>query len=494
MNCGSVQERLTLYLLGDLGAAEHQQVESHLAACDVCRAHVQDLKNTLDLLSGALADAKAGETLALSREARLRVMNTRPSRIPSLSWVFESHPRLAVAASIMAVVGITWGIVANLRAVRLEPAAPPRTEVLGLSAAVGDRAAERGQASLEGVAKQQAADADETKFKSNFRAGAGGRAKEIQDNEQEGNGVVADALSSQAATPEEKPAATLGIPDNRLVAPVVGKEKEEALPQEYLAKGEEFSKDAAVPADVAGPSGREAGAAAMPAAVVPAPVAAPAEPAKLLQANEPVAEDVREESVVAQQPVMKKVTATKGVGVDAKSSPAGVAVAAAAPAAPGGAVSGETRAFQRARVAKRADDASARTELSFAEPEAAVDEVADLRPASDSRAPADKPQPATGYEAVRRSLRGQVWPPRDAVGEGALQREVSSGEGKDPAVNAAVARFEELLKRGPFGAKVEELDAVADELDALARARGDDSQLKEMAQMARAAAALIRGK
>jgi hypothetical protein len=100
---------------------------------------------------------------------------------------------------------------------------------------------------------------------------------------------------------------------------------------------------------------------------------------------------------------------------------------------------------------------------------------------------------ATAYEAVRLALSKRVWPPAALVSEASLQGGFLSGPGEDWAARTAIGRFADLLRRGPTGVTAQELDTVADELEEMARQRGMDERLRDLARMARSCEALIRG-
>lgn len=631
MNCGSVQQRLTLFLLGDLDAAESGRIEAHLAACDVCRAHVQDLKTTLDLLGGALADAKAGADWALSREARLRVMATRPGTLPSWSWVFERHPRLALAASVVAVAGLTWGIVANLRPVRPAAVAAQRTPTGRL---VGERVldaatdkwvvpngADQSGAVARGEDARKAIDAHGLKFDrvatvtgeppaprsetreildgtTRFKAAA--NAAEESKRRAPVDRAPAVPLARQPAAPPEPDASTfvdLNVVPQR--APVAAA-AERADGVTRLAEAGGVVRATAIGGTAGGGGASSAGrldpavaATESPARTTPGLVARdsalnalsepglhavdpgsrrPEAPFEGRTASRLAVDDVlRQEAAVGLE--VREAGLRKGAAAPADAlalAPAAPPAldAPSAPAAPkpvpsaatrtvpspvesvrAGEPNGAPREMRGVRSRSRDDradaDAAPRKEAAAASgPEADPSVVAAAALAaagnnmnlghfasgqrgggSSTAAPAvaapggvgdvalsasvekeEKDQlvpsatparveaPPPGYEAVRRSLAQQVWPPRDVVNEGVLQSAFQRDSSRDRVAIEAVARLEELLRRGPFGARVEDLDTIADELEALAQSRGGDSRLTDLARMARSAAALMRGK
>jgi hypothetical protein len=116
MDCKSAREMLPAYLMGDLAAAGMDEVRGHLAGCPLCAVHSRELQATLDLLGNALAE-DFGAPARLSPERRRAVLTSgAASPEPKvLSWWLASHRATAVAASLVAVAGVSWLLVANTR-------------------------------------------------------------------------------------------------------------------------------------------------------------------------------------------------------------------------------------------------------------------------------------------------------------------------------------------------------------------------------------------
>jgi Ca-activated chloride channel homolog len=109
MNCENIHPLLTQYLLADLDPSTTDAIQAHLETCPVCQAELELLEPTLALLSDALAEpATAQKRLESTR--RKRVLS--PSRLgQTLRWVGTSHPKMAVAAGLMFVLGFLWFLI-----------------------------------------------------------------------------------------------------------------------------------------------------------------------------------------------------------------------------------------------------------------------------------------------------------------------------------------------------------------------------------------------
>jgi Ca-activated chloride channel family protein len=107
MNCDRIQTLLTSYLLGDLDETQASEVARHLSTCDGCRALLQEIEPTLDLLRDALA-APSPSPPALLGEHRLRIRETLLEQSGNrVAWIFQEHRRLtAVAAGLLVAVFI----------------------------------------------------------------------------------------------------------------------------------------------------------------------------------------------------------------------------------------------------------------------------------------------------------------------------------------------------------------------------------------------------
>jgi len=109
MKCEDAQSILTQYLLGDLDEDTCAGIREHLETCESCRAAVQEIEPTLDLLRDALAAAsEVPERLSSVHRARVRgATSRRPVRI--VWWVAEGHPKLVAAAAVVVIAFILVG-------------------------------------------------------------------------------------------------------------------------------------------------------------------------------------------------------------------------------------------------------------------------------------------------------------------------------------------------------------------------------------------------
>jgi hypothetical protein len=85
LRCDDAKWRLLLYLDGDLGDADRDELEAHLAECEECRAELERVRATERAVDVALGEVEAGDTEALrrirsgvTRARRLRA-GTRPA-------------------------------------------------------------------------------------------------------------------------------------------------------------------------------------------------------------------------------------------------------------------------------------------------------------------------------------------------------------------------------------------------------------------------------
>lgn len=69
MNCKSLVELVTEYLEGALPDPDRERLEAHLAACDGCTAHLEQIRTTIRL-TGALTEEQIP---ADARESLLHV-------------------------------------------------------------------------------------------------------------------------------------------------------------------------------------------------------------------------------------------------------------------------------------------------------------------------------------------------------------------------------------------------------------------------------------
>ena len=120
MKCNQITEKLTAYLLGDLDEATSNEVRAHLETCDGCRAVMQEIEPTLGILRDALAVTRKEEAPGrLSAEHRIRVFDSvLPEQRSVFGWLTEGHPRLAMAAVVVAVLGFFGLLLGSLMPAR----------------------------------------------------------------------------------------------------------------------------------------------------------------------------------------------------------------------------------------------------------------------------------------------------------------------------------------------------------------------------------------
>ncbi len=108
MNCKQIHPLLTRYLLQDLDAEQCATVDEHVATCESCRNELKALEPTLTLLSEALSEPVGVTYLTANR--RKRILHPGRTR-QTIQWIGSHHPRLAVAAGFVIVLGMLWVLV-----------------------------------------------------------------------------------------------------------------------------------------------------------------------------------------------------------------------------------------------------------------------------------------------------------------------------------------------------------------------------------------------
>ena len=145
MKCDQIQPLLTSYQLGDLTSVQASEVDDHLSTCEDCRALLQEIEPTLDLLRDALA-VPTPAPKALSGEHRLRIRETLLRKSGKLvPWVFREQRRLTAVAAVLLVSGFLYIVSIPMR--RLKRAASvdksrvyPSSEVRVMEPASGETA------------------------------------------------------------------------------------------------------------------------------------------------------------------------------------------------------------------------------------------------------------------------------------------------------------------------------------------------------------------
>jgi len=118
MNCEQINELLTHYALGDLDETTTAEVRGHVAECDKCKAALEEIAPTLELLREAFAEPVAAPAKLSETHRRTIFRRRRAGKI--VSWVTTGHPKLAVAAGIMVVFGLTWVSILSVNRLRLD--------------------------------------------------------------------------------------------------------------------------------------------------------------------------------------------------------------------------------------------------------------------------------------------------------------------------------------------------------------------------------------
>ncbi|MFH0909575.1 MAG: von Willebrand factor type A domain-containing protein [bacterium] len=114
-NCHDIEPLLTSHLLGNLDPVRSDDVRKHLETCSDCRAAVEELELTLDLLRPALAVESSTAPARLDERRRERLKHWR---IPGLLlWLTENpRPILQVAAAAACIALIATLFMPALRA------------------------------------------------------------------------------------------------------------------------------------------------------------------------------------------------------------------------------------------------------------------------------------------------------------------------------------------------------------------------------------------
>ncbi len=102
MNCSRMENRILPYVDGRLKEGERREVETHLAACAVCRLRVEEFR----AVSGMLDELPKVEP-SPAFDARLHArIAAEPSRQSWWAWLAPS-PRVAFAASLLLLL-VVW--------------------------------------------------------------------------------------------------------------------------------------------------------------------------------------------------------------------------------------------------------------------------------------------------------------------------------------------------------------------------------------------------
>lgn len=102
MSCNKMENRIMPYVDGRLKAAEAREVETHLAACAICRLRVNEFRAVSSLLE-ELPEIEPSEAFDARVHARVAA---EPPKRSWLAWL-RPAPRVAFAASLL-LVAMVW--------------------------------------------------------------------------------------------------------------------------------------------------------------------------------------------------------------------------------------------------------------------------------------------------------------------------------------------------------------------------------------------------
>lgn len=128
MNCKDLEPRLSLYLYAELTAEERASVDAHLAACESCRAQLEETQRLHQLLSECPQPEPTAEMLAQCRQALDAALDREQLGWRGLlrSWFpgFTPFPALRAATVLtLLLFGFGLGWTLRPRATKLEQAA-----------------------------------------------------------------------------------------------------------------------------------------------------------------------------------------------------------------------------------------------------------------------------------------------------------------------------------------------------------------------------------
>ena len=101
MSCSRARNLFAAYWDDEITQAEREWLESHFAACEVCRAEYESLARTLELV-GSIPREEPAPGFVERAVARARRVSVEPDRVPGISprWV-----PITAAAVLLAVLG-----------------------------------------------------------------------------------------------------------------------------------------------------------------------------------------------------------------------------------------------------------------------------------------------------------------------------------------------------------------------------------------------------
>ena len=107
MNCEQIRERLDELLDGELSDRDKQAVEQHVATCDACRAELDALRQTTDLVR-SLPRAEAPAGLAQSVRASIAQQAAARSRATLWRWARVGGWLAAAATLVVVIRYVPW--------------------------------------------------------------------------------------------------------------------------------------------------------------------------------------------------------------------------------------------------------------------------------------------------------------------------------------------------------------------------------------------------
>lgn len=115
MTCTDFDERLADYLEGELGLAERQAVQAHMASCVRCAALVRDLER-ISADAGALAELAPSRDLwaGIAERIDTPIVPLAPRMAPDVALRSWGGERLRLAAVAAALVAVTAGVTYTL--------------------------------------------------------------------------------------------------------------------------------------------------------------------------------------------------------------------------------------------------------------------------------------------------------------------------------------------------------------------------------------------
>ncbi len=156
MTCQEIDQSLALYAYGELGAAEREAVEDHLASCERCRQAIAELQGLQSLLAEYPPAEPAPDLLVRSRlkleEALDREQTSWRALVRSWFGVATAHPARVMTALTLVAFGFSVGWLVRPR-VGATPAAPVEAQPNTAAAAAGMMGGTLGGARISSISQ-----------------------------------------------------------------------------------------------------------------------------------------------------------------------------------------------------------------------------------------------------------------------------------------------------------------------------------------------------